>query len=412
MPAPGWRRSVLELIGSELQYLEESRPRACVMLATLCAAAGYACLLLFPALVFAGISGLEEALHGYATVNWSQVLAWSAVVAVSALVSYRVFSFTPAPPLGTPLVREAAPSLFELVATLDRQYPGIRIDRIVLSNGFELRIVKTPLWGLPVWSSTTLVIGRPLIQCLSPSRFQCALARRLGQFSKRYNRLGNWLYQLREIWPRYCDREHPPAFGFQPVAWIFRIYAPLYGVVSLPAARLDELVADNYAMELFSDAEVLDTITTEMVCRMYLTEKFWPVIRKIAASERQAMTGFHTGMASVLRTGLQDEKAAGWVAKTLSADPRWDDPLPSLARRVENIGHLHARMDAITGESAAAVYLGTAPGRRQGSQEREEEASDGVEWPRHCWLQITRLAQRLADRPKKSHADAATVRGD
>ena len=124
------------------------------------------------------------------------------------------------------------------------------------------------------------------------------------------------------------------------------------------------------------------------------------------------MAGFHAGMVSVLRTGLQDEKAARWVAKTLSADPRWDDPLPSLARRVENIGHLHARMDALAGESAAAVYLGAAPGRRHGSQDREEEASDGVEWPRHCWLWITRLAQRLADRLKKLHGDAATVHGD
>jgi hypothetical protein len=402
LPVPGRAQSVLELIGSELLDLEELHPRAYLLLATLCAAAGYACLLLFPALVLAGISGLHESLHWNQTVVWNSVLLWSAVLMVSALVSYRIFRFQPAPPGGNVLDREKAPSLFELLATLSGHYRRIGIDRVVLTSGFELRIVKTPLCGLPVWSTTTLVIGRPLIQYLSPSRFKCALARRLGQFSKRYNRLGNWLYQLREIWPQYCSREQPPGFGFQPVMWIFRVYAPLYRLVSLPAARLDELAADNYAMELFSDAEVLDTITTEMVCRTYLAEKYWPVIRTIAASERQAMAGFHAGMAALLRTGLQDGKTTGWVAKTLSADSRWDDPIPSLARRVENIGHLDASMDSMDGESAAAAYLGAVPDKRHGTRgSGADRETVQVARLRERWLRIRKLVLQVSDRLKK-----------
>lgn len=399
MPAPGWWRSVLELSGSELQDLEETYPRACVLLATLFAAAGYACLLLFPVLVLAGMSGLHETLHENRALVWSQMLAWSSLFAVSMLVSYRIFRFRPAPPGGILLDRDTAPALFELLATQRRHYSRIRIDRVVLSGRFELRIVKTPLRGLPVWSTTTLVIGRPLMQCLSPSRFQCALARRLGQFSKRYNRLGNWVYQLREIWPQYCSREYHAGFGFRPVMWLFRVYAPLYRVISLPVARLDELAGDNYAMELFSDAEVLDTITTEMVCRTYLAEKFWPVIRRIAASERQAMAGFHAGMVSVLHTGLRDGKAAGWVAKTLSADSRWDDPLPSLARRVENIGHLDARMGAMDGESAASVYLHGIPDKPRGAPDNVADRESGqFAWLHGRWLRVTQGVARVMDR--------------
>ena len=360
MPETGWRHLLLRRVGTGLETLADSHPRGCLLLATGFALVGYGGLLLFPGLVLAGISGSYNALFGHPAIAWYPLLSWAAVTAGAALVSWRIAQFRPALPTGIVLDKQKAPALCEMAGELGRQYRHPRIDRMVITGAFTLELVKTPWRALPVWSSNTLVIGLPLMQSLSTAQFRCALARRLGQFSKRYNPLGNWLYQLRAIWPQYCVAPAAAGIAFQPVSWFFSVYAPLYEVISLPAARRDELAADSYAMEVCSDAEVLETITIETVCRLYLEEKYWPVFRRFSARAREAILQPHTGMASVMRAGLRGDRGLQWLMKAMAREPRWDDPMPSLARRVENIGHLETRMGEIAAVSAAAVYLGSA----------------------------------------------------
>lgn len=357
IPKMVWRQSILGKIGTQCQSLSELYPRAYRLGAATFAIIGFVYLLLFPCMVFISVYSLYAALLKSQTVVWSHVLIWLATAAFSILVSYRIIRFKPELPAGPVLNMDAAPLLHQLVEDLLKHFCSTRVDRIALSNNFVLDIQKTPRWALPVWSTNTLVIGLPMIQCLSVSQFQCALARRLGQFSKRYNFFDNWLYELRNIWPQYCINTRKYGFGYQPIRWFFSVYAPIYKVITFPVARFDELAADDYAMEVFSDEQVLDTITTQMVCDRYLLDKYWPVIRKIASNGKHAINEYHSGMASVLRIGLQGDKVDQWLAKTLSAEPHWDDATPSLARRVENIGHTHACMDAISPESAASVYL-------------------------------------------------------
>jgi len=411
MPARGGRESLLRPIVMRLQSLADTRPRAYLLLAAGFVSIGYCCLLVFPWLVFAGGSGIHAAVSDSRAVAWIPVLLWSVVAAVSALASYRIIRFRPALPSGIPLDRAAVPALFQLVAEQCRHYRRIRIDRIVLTGDFAIDILKTPVCALPVWSTSTLIIGLPLIRCLSVDRFQCLLARRLGQCSKRYNRLENWLNQLRDSWPLYCDRANDPGFGFQPVRWLFRGYAPLYNALTVPAARLDELAADGYAMELYSDEQVLDAITTEMVCRTYLAEKYWPVIHTLPASRQRVIGRLHTCMVSVLRAGLRDDRDEQWLAQTLSAEPRWDDPLPALATRVDNIGHRQPCMGTLEFESAARAYLGTLTDRLPGTLDSRRARDDSrLQQRRDRRLRLTRLVQRLTDRVKNRARDAVFPR--
>jgi len=360
MSETGWIRLLLQRFDTGIEYLAEICPRGYLLAATVLALAGYGWLLLFPWLVLAGISAVYEALTAQPAVAWSRLLIWSTVTAGSALVTWRMARYRPTLPAGVVLDREKAATLFDLVDELGRHYRRPGIDRVVISEEFALELVKTPYCALPLWSMNTLVIGLPLIQGLSPTQFRCALARRLGQFSKRRNPLGNWLYQLRQVWPQYAIAPRAPDPGFQPVRWFFLFFAPLYQRISLPAARLDELVADSYAMEVCSDEEMLDTISTETVCRLYLEEKYWPTYRKLTARVREIMPKPHAGMSSVLRAGLQGDKSQEWIKKAMEREPLDDDPMPSLAKRVENIGHRKPRMNGIAPDSAATVYLDAA----------------------------------------------------
>jgi hypothetical protein len=352
---PG-KESFLEGICEESRLLSDSRPRVYLLLVTVLALVGYAWLLLFPWLVFASAIGIYHALFAGETIAWTLLLSWLVTGAFAALVSYRLLGFRPELPGGEELKNKEYPALFKLAADQSRKYCSVGIDHIVLSGDFDLTIRKTARFALPVWSTNTLVIGLPLMQILSESQFQCALARRIGQFSKRYNRLVNWLYQLREIWPQYCEQANFQGVGYQPVAWFFCAYAPIYKMITVPAARMDELHADTYAMELFSDEQVLDTITTRMVCEQYLAQRYWPAVRKIEASDAKILDKLQTGMAAVLRAGLTRDTINEWIAKTVSAEEDCSDPVPSLARRVDNIGFDVARMTALAPRPAAGVY--------------------------------------------------------
>jgi len=128
-------------------------------------------------------------------------------------------------------------------------------------------------------------------------------------------------------------------------------------VFSTVAARLDELQADTYAMELFCDEDVLDAVTTDAVYRLFLREAYWPAIRKLREQDEAAVTNTHARMSTVLHAGLQDGNIARWLEQAMSAEQRWDDPRPLLLRRIENIGHDRARMYTDKDEPAAEGYL-------------------------------------------------------
>ena len=105
------------------------------------------------------------------------------------------------------------------------------------------------------------------------------------------------------------------------------------------------------------DEEVLDTITTDTVYRLFLLEKYWPAIRKLGVQDTAAITRSNSGMVTVLRIGLQDGNIGQWIEKAMSMEQQWDDPWPLLPQRLDNVGHVHASIDTHMVESAAEDYL-------------------------------------------------------
>jgi hypothetical protein len=353
----GWQHSILQGIGTRIEVLAELHPRPYLLFMTVFALLGYACLLLFPVLALAGIAGMYHALVAPPGVAWLPLLVWLLVAGCCGLVSYRLSRFRHLLPAGVVLDRLQAPALFQLVKDTGTHYGGPGIDRIVITGEYQLDIVNTPVRALPVWSTRSLVVGLPLLQCLSMSQFQCALARRLGQNSRRSNRLLNWLYTLRSAWPRYGEPAPGTDPAYLPVRTMFAVYAPLYTVLSTAAARLDELEADGYAMELFSDEDVLDAVTTDAVYRRFLRERFWPAIRKLSEQDAAVAMNARTRIPTVLHAGVQAGNNIQWIEDAMVAEQHWDDPWPSLVRRIENIGHAEACMATDVKEPVAAAYL-------------------------------------------------------
>jgi len=280
---------------------------------------------------------------------------------ISGLICYRCMQYKPVALVGLTLVEDKAPELFNLVEQIRSHYKRPKIHRIVITSDYQLDIVKTPYWALPVWSMNTLMIGLPALQCLSAKHFECLLARRFGQFSKRNNLITNWLYQLRAIWPQYhssYSKQKTP--GIEPLKWFFAVYAPLYASVSVHAARRDELNGDAYAMELYNDEVVREMITTDAVCRYYLENRYWPAVNKIAALQTKSQPSPHKKMAPAVLANLKAEKLNEIVNETVRTAPDPTDPLPALKDRIQSIGHDQPHMNEFRDPSAAAQYLNSA----------------------------------------------------
>jgi len=277
-----WKESILQFIGERFQLLASQHPRIYLLAVSGVAFLGYGCLLLFPMLLLVSSFAVLNSLSSYQALAFEQLLIQVLMLVVSALVTYRIVCFKPVLPGSTvKIINKPSEKLFGLVDDYIRHYRSARINRIVFTSDFELDVVKTPCWSLPIWHTTTLIIGMPVIQCFSVTRFQCALARRVGISSRRRKWKGSILYQLRNTWPLYAGNSDHYSFGYQPIHWFFSVYAPVYRLISAPVARTDELAADTCAMELFSDDDVLDLITVQMACLRYLEDECLPVVQKM-----------------------------------------------------------------------------------------------------------------------------------
>lgn len=344
-----------------IQAVIHKYPRTYLGCIALLALAGYAVIVLFPVLVLAGILNIYQAVTTGNDIAWQSASLWLAIAIFSGLVSYRYTRYKPSLPAGLTLIEDKAPELFGLVERTRSHFKRPAIHRIVITPDYELDIIKTPRWALPVWSTNTLVIGLPVLQCLTTRQFECMVARRLGQFSKRENPLTNWLYQLRAIWQQYhTGYGQLKGSVIQPMKWIFSVYAPLYSKCSFYAARRDELNADAYAMELYNDEEVREMITADAVCRHYLHERYWPAVHKIAAIETKTLPTPHSKMATAVQAVLKGDKLEKMIDEILKESPGRNNPVPSLQARIQNIGHSGPHREAFDGGTAAEQYLGTS----------------------------------------------------
>ena len=352
-------RTLLIKRNNLIESLIHKFPRFYISCVALVAIFGYAFVLLFPLLVLSGLLNIYTELVVSDVTDWQAALIWLVIVLVAALISYRSTQIKPIPPFGLTLTEAKAPVLFKLVQQHRSYYKRPTIHRIVITEHYKLDIVKTPMWALPVWSTNTLVIGLPVMQCLSPKQFECMVARRIGQFSKRYNPITNWLYQLRSVWQQYrVSYNQQKGIGIEPLKWFYSVYAPMYAMVSVYAARQDELNADTYAMELFNDKDVLEMITADALCRWYLHNQYWPAVAKIASIETKSLPAPHTKMSSAVRAIKNGEQLDKLIDNAYREQPLRSNAMPSLQDRISNIGHQKPRMKNDTIENAAMFYLG------------------------------------------------------
>jgi len=323
---------------------------------------GYLFVLLFPALLL----GMPLALfHTFKPLmsshDWFVVTVELLLLLLGGVMSYVIFNTRFAPPSGLELKPREFPRLFELLAELGEEFGQPRIDRVVLRDRFDVRIVKTPHNGFAFSTTHTLVIGLPVLITMSPLDVHVLLARRVGQLAGQQSRLNSWLYFLRDMWAQYlAECGARGRRRVRPVCGFFKFYVPLYRALSVPLARSSELDADRYALQAMNDQDTARAITCQVLTDAYLARTFWPAVIQTAKQSVKADGLPHAQMAKLFAGGLPEELLRDILARVERKRVNARSTMPGLSERLDHIGYRRALLPKALSVTAARFYLGGA----------------------------------------------------
>lgn len=342
----------------------DTHPKFYLGLALLLMLLGYAFLLLFPYLVVEGATVLaREIPNARTTEHWIVVEVWSAILLFCLLLSNQVFRLHFPRACGLKLSKDLAPDLFKLISEMQTYAVKLSIRNVILTDQHELRIEQTPRLGYPFACSNTLIIGMPLLQTLSEAHFRGELLRRMVQYSSGSLRPVHWLFRTRQLWRRYADAlASRSRLAEAPMRWFFSLYAPLFEVLTLPAACRDELAADSAVLEWLNDRDYFETVKSRILAERFLNTQFWRKVHKHALQHPQKVMHPFAELERISSHLQSTEARQKCLQMAYEEQHDVTKAMPVLHQRMENIGQDKLREVPVVGKTAAEACLGEARG--------------------------------------------------
>lgn len=363
-------RQLTSLLTNKLERLRPTRllqplvnrvPLLAKILAIIAALPGLFILYGFPSVAIILLMHLPQRLNTAATImDWALFASSLLVMLVCSWITWLIIRTPLKTPHGISLDHASAPALLDLIDELENHYGQTGSDKVILRSDFDIQLIRTPRFGLPILTTKTLTIGLPLLLGLPPAHFKALLARRIGQASGKHNRVSGWLYQLNNLWRCYRDnylRQKQPVMRL--LGSFFKFYLPAYEKLALFAIRQDELEADRYALEIIDDHDMAGIMSQEIITRQFLQQKYWPKIKQLV---RRGGNSYYTPfrqMSSVLQKSLNADEARSSLLAALNDADNLTATIPPLKTRLENIGHQKTGVPSPLQKVAAAEYIET-----------------------------------------------------
>lgn len=324
------------------------------ILCILAALIGYYFILCFPILFAISLYEASVVLPIYPmTYSFTTTLLWISLSLLFAHISLNTVTIDFASLPGLQLKRTGPGRLNQLLDALGVHYRRPRICHIVITDHFELKILKAPRYGIPILCDNILVIGLPLILTLSPGQFKCLLTREIIQHSKNRRKIASWLNQLREIWERYRSvLKSKTGIGHQLLYGFFTLYSPLYKAVSLPARINDELHADRNTLDLINSDELLSAFYAKQIAEHYFTNRFWPEVQRAGGGIRP-----FSRLQLAAKNALSRSNSEAWLQSQHFETAANDGLYPTLQQRMDNLGLTTVKLPPDLQQSAAEYYF-------------------------------------------------------
>ena len=342
--------------------LKENYPRFSFTLSITTAAIGILFLLLFPYLLLTLPFELyDTVVHAENFKDWIDAGIQLTLISLGAAFSWAIYKLDFSAPTGLDVTKEKFPHLFKLIDELLVDFGNPKIDKIIIRDKYEIRIVKTPRTGMPFFNTRTLIIGLPVLLTMSPLYFRALLARRIGQLSTQHTPVSTRLYFLNDIWNQFkISSKHSKNIFSKVLSYFFQLYSPLYQKILMPLLQEEELEADRYGMDLINDRDMVECLVYEEVVTQFLQNKFWPKIYHMAKRTKIPEFMPYSQMTKVVKAGISDNEISETIQTALKVEVNHPAPVPSLAARLNHLGHGKPLPPKRLNKTAAQYYLGNS----------------------------------------------------
>ena len=320
----------------------KASPKFYYLFVWLLAALGYAYLMLFPVLVvfplvFIGYTTSRLPLAQWGLTDW--LIAMSAIIisALAGLTSMAIYKTRPELPPGRPLLSGDFPELLNRITEIRASYNAPDIDQVKLTTRFDMEIIQSPRHGFPSGFSNTLMIGLPLMSCMSPMQLKLLLAREIGHLALTKSRYHRHLTYLRQVWLQYAhEYSHEWRFDTILLRIFFSWYARLYATSTDALLELETFVKDKCMLDFTTPERAAEAIAAFDIKRRFVSHEFWPVLNNMAYTEPKPPWLPYSTMDKIIQSRLDKQKAQDYY------NGRADDSSSS-----SQIGMLHRRMKAL-----------------------------------------------------------------
>jgi hypothetical protein len=317
---------------------------------------------LFPYLLLALPFKLyETVIHIEELKDWIDAGIQLIGIVLGGAFSWAIYRLKFSEPTGLDVTKEKFPHLCKLLDELLEDFGKPKIDKIIIRDKYEIRIVKTPRSGMPFFNTRTLIIGLPVLLTMSPLYFRALLARRIGQLSTQHTPVSTRLYFLNDIWSQFkISSKHSKNIFAKILSFFFQLYSPLYQTILMPLLQDEELEADRYGMDLINDRDMVECLVYEEVVTQFLQNKFWPKIYHLAKRSKTPEFMPYSQMTKVVKAGITDDEISETIQAALKVEINHPAPMPSLIARLNHLGHGKPLPPKRLNKTAADYYLGSS----------------------------------------------------
>jgi len=360
MPDKPARKPTSRIIS--LYSFSQHFPRLYLGVAAAMALFGFAYIMTFPALfAVATLNGFEMLNNPFAQHSPILLVSLFSISLFLFLISYKLFDLKFMVPEGITLDDTNASGLMEKLRSLNKEQRVLKIHQVILTRRHELNVIKVPRFGLPIWSRNILAVGYPLLQTLPPEHFDCAVARRLAQYSKRRGLLSNWLSFMRQVWTLYATSMKARNEVIDLIHYcFFAPYASLYRRFAVYITQKDELRADDLALAVVNGRDLLKSAQTLRITQAMLFQYYWPKLNDAIQNNLTAPANIrpYRNLPGTLAELLNSENVDAWFTRLSQEVTNERSAEAPFAKRMEQMGHRKVCVPKAFDISAAHHYFG------------------------------------------------------
>jgi Zn-dependent protease with chaperone function len=313
-------------------------------------------------------------------------------------------------PRGREITRAQAPALFAALDDMRAKMGGPRFHHVLVVNDLNAAVVQRPAFGLVGWPRNYLLLGLPLLECMTPIEAMAVVAHEYGHLAGSHGRFSAFIYRLRHTWGTLqAHMDHFQGWLARLVAPLVRWYAPYFNAYTYVLARADEYNADAASAQLVGAGSAAHALKrVNLAAPQY--QQFLKAAYRRVGDEAVPPRDLPHAWASHARIELEEAQGKRWLDEALDREGHVTDTHPTLRARLSALeagaDGLEVLPPVVEGPTASQAWFGAELDalRRELGEGWAAEVADG--WTeRYTETQTQR--GRLAELRGMASRDAA-----